>query len=663
MNATININSEVLNELVNKAFSRLYRIYLNMNHNDEKRFNNYLKTTFQKCSSIKPIGFRDPIDFFKIYIPLTLEKKNYNGYCIDSFCIDSFPRELLEKNNHILIIDNAGMGKSTISKRLFMSVYQFPRNKYEAYINEIKDNNKKKKAKSNGEDGQNNSEDYKKSVFGIPIFIELRKLNRYNTIINQIRKHIESFSESFSENALKFLLEHGKFIFILDGYDEILHEEKPYVATSLLDFIDKLPHSIFIITSRQDESLSAFDSFSQYSIKGLCENEAYQLICNLDDNGEKSKALITALQKGNSGIEEFLTNPLLVTLLFATYEYNTHLPDQKHLFYAQLYDALYERHNLYKQPGYTGEKLSGLRRDEFERLLRFVGFYSIVYQKIDYSEQEFIQLIDIAKEETHSKEFDTVNYIYDLIHSVPLFIKEGLFYKWIHKSISEYYAIQYLSFDAMGYEEDFALRLYKGNQNQNINLFELYYSCKPEAFNQYLLLPALKAISQELLPQEQPDVKLLFTSRFLGYTMHISRKPTDNTIKNEKLLDLGAFSFYVYISKNDTSKWHTILEILYKKKPDIIHTYNKSYSKISSRDDIRKITKNILKDKDDLIIDSKTILKIPTNTINQLLIILNYFREEIVQTMRFYITKEDCNMMITKIQEIDKSKFFFPLKK
>ena len=69
-------------------------------------------------------------------------------------------------------------------------------------------------------------------------------------------------------------------------------------------------------------------------------------------------------------VGEFLANPLLVSLLFKAFEYKQQVPFKKHVFYRQVYDALYHHHDLTKEPGFERKKHSGLDLEDFHRVLR-----------------------------------------------------------------------------------------------------------------------------------------------------------------------------------------------------------------------------------------------------------------------------------------------------
>lgn len=55
-------------------------------------------------------------------------------------------------------------------------------------------------------------------------------------------------------------------------------------------------------------------------------------------------------------INEFLKNPLLVSLLFAAFDFKQTIPLKKHIFYRQVFDAYFDSHDLSKGDSYVHEK-------------------------------------------------------------------------------------------------------------------------------------------------------------------------------------------------------------------------------------------------------------------------------------------------------------------
>ena len=84
------------------------------------------------------------------------------------FPIKTYDQDFISTYQKLLIIDTAGMGKSTISKKLFLSA--------------IEENK------------------------GIPVFIELRRLNSNHSILNEIYKELKLINEEVDEQFILDLI-------------------------------------------------------------------------------------------------------------------------------------------------------------------------------------------------------------------------------------------------------------------------------------------------------------------------------------------------------------------------------------------------------------------------------------------------------------------------
>ena len=75
--------------------------------------------------------------------------------------------------------------------------------------------------------------------------------------------------------------------------------------------------------------------------------------------------------------------------------------------------------------------------------------------------------------EVSAKESDFLN---DLIVTVPLFAKDGNYYRWAHKSLQEYFAAQFIYLDIDDKKSEFLKSLYKHKEfDKFINGFVLGY--------------------------------------------------------------------------------------------------------------------------------------------------------------------------------------------
>ena len=406
----------------------------------EEHFQEYLFRTYKKYSIINTLVLKNEQRLLKdLYIPLSICKENLHSKESEKTKIEGYPIALMNEYSKILITDTAGMGKSTLAKRIYLDIVE--------------------------------------KGYGIPLYIEMRRLNKERLILSEIKGQIDSLSKEFDLKLLYTFIQTGGFIFILDGYDEISFGDRAVVTANLQDFISKAGNNKFILTSRPEEHLAGFGDFQRFKINSLNKNEAYELLRKYDAQGETSRLLISELKTGKyEMINEFLKNPLLVSLLFAAFDYKQTIPLKKHIFYRQVYDAYFDSHDLSKGDGYIHEKQSKLDIDDFDRVLRHVGYRCLKCQKIEFDKVSLLKIIDDAKSDCVDLNFTSSDFFHDLLNAVPLFCNDGQYYKWVHKSIQEYFAAQFIYRDA---KENQDMKLTEMNDSDNlekyINLLDFYY--------------------------------------------------------------------------------------------------------------------------------------------------------------------------------------------
>lgn len=477
----------------------------------------YFERSAKKCSLLNTVVQnieKKPLK--NIYFPLTLEPM-FSSANDDIIKLDEYNKERLEKYNNILIIDNAGMGKSTLMKFLFLDVLE-------------------------------------KKHIGIPFFIELRLLPTDKSIIDYLFEEIEDIKDATSSKVkkefLKSMIEYGDCIFFFDGYDEVSPDNKAIINQKLQDFINKAHKNKYFISSRPDESLSSFyNEFYQFKIKPLSKEEAYTLLTKFDNNGAISKDLITQLEKDDKfkRLHEFLSNPLMVSLLYFNYKRIPILPGDKCRFYNNVYENLYEEHDLRKGGKFNHAKYSGLDLVDFERILYYIGFYSTFkLQKTIYTKDELLSLIDDASvhynnslKPLHS-DFKSIDYLNDLLKTVPLFTKIDIYYSWIHNSFQEYFSAHFIK-NSSSKEKIISIVFKYKNIGTYYNLLDFYYQIDPEPINNIIIKPFLKEFltyidSTKITDENYLLVKALLFSQ--NITLKHSKTKAFNPF-NEQLVRLA----------------------------------------------------------------------------------------------------------------------------
>lgn len=427
-----------------------------------EHFQEYLIRTYDKYSIINTLVLHNTqLRLKDIYVAQTLVKDDLCKNEEISVKLDKLPVALIKEYKKILITDTAGMGKSTITRRMFIDLID----------NSI-------------------------GNVGIPIYIELNKLNKNRTIIKEIQEEMNSLSRKFDSNLLLKLIQTGGFIFFFDGYDEISIADRMEVTKDIQSFISKAgTNNYYILTSRPEDGLTSFGDFQSFKIKALTKKEAFELLKKYDMTPQKemSKKLIELLKSGEySSIDEYLENPLLVSLLFAAYDHKQTIPLKKHLFYRQVYEAFFDSHDLSKGID-AHQKRSGLDVDDFSRMLKFVGYACMRKTGVKFDKVTILKVIGKAKGFCANLSFKESDFLKDMLTSVPLFCKDGNEYKWVHKSLMEYFAARFIADEVRGKRDEILTEIYKSEYiNNYINLLDLYYDIDNLGFIKNIELPLLQ---------------------------------------------------------------------------------------------------------------------------------------------------------------------------
>lgn len=402
--------SDIADSLWSRSKSLATELGEDLHHAVFGAFKQAIEQTYTKHSFFSSIIFpNSQIKLDDYYLPLTLEAKGVAGD-MDEVYVDSYPGALLNARKDILIVDFAGMGKSTILKYIFLRAVE------------------------------NN--------VGVPVFIELRKLSDPGqSIMQNILKQLECGSKKVSEKLVDRLISSGGFVFFFDGYDEIPENDRVRVTEDIIEFKRKANKNLYILSSREMPGLNAFKEFYRYNIRPLETQEAYALIKKYSESHKVAIDLIAKLQLESSRpILEFLKNPLLVSLLYRAYEYKKSVPLRKHVFYRQVFEALFDNHDLSKDEGELNrKKKTGLDIHSFELVMRAVGYKTFATSKVEYSKDELLILLEATQKLAAPISFNPQHLLDDLTLAVPLFAVDGTNIRWQHKSLQEYFAALFVS--------------------------------------------------------------------------------------------------------------------------------------------------------------------------------------------------------------------------
>jgi predicted NACHT family NTPase len=179
----------------------------------------------------------------------------------------------------------------------------------------------------------------------LPIYLELRYLSqkRHQSLIHKVVSEITDYIPN-SEAKVVELLERGQLLVLLDGLDEVSDDLFDFVYEGINELIYKYPNNRFAITCRTKSfSEYKFSSFSDFELAEFSSQQSEKLInkwfeaktihgeltglTDLEDEEWREQAeekFLKELQEYKS-IGRLASNPLLLTFLLYTFEYNNGL--------------------------------------------------------------------------------------------------------------------------------------------------------------------------------------------------------------------------------------------------------------------------------------------------------------------------------------------------
>ncbi len=386
----------------------------------------YLERTtsaYQKiCTILDPSV---ELELESVYVPLTIRSIT----SAESFEITDFPEKLFTKYPQNLVIDSAGMGKSTLSRFMLLQAARARKTQL------------------------------------LPIFVEMRRMNSDQSLLEFIANEISIFrAQAFSEDLLLHLIGTNQFLLMLDGVDEMPEAVRKAFVTGLKNILAKCPACPLWITSRNDPILTEFPSVSRWSVLPLTKPKAYQLIAQYEKNRQIAEQLIAALKQSSTDtVETFLGTPLLVVLLVGSYENKPLIPVKRSNFYLQVFDALFEKHDAVKG-GYVRERKSKLSIDQFGQVMRALGLCLLEDGTVEFDKSSFMMRMQAVRQLVPHIRFENHDLLHDLLNAVPLLVHEAGKYRFAHKSMMDFFAGSCICQDLEGKADELLEKLYETKQ-------------------------------------------------------------------------------------------------------------------------------------------------------------------------------------------------------
>lgn len=502
-----------------------------------KLMENYLTNLAYKVNEITSIAFPQiklPIN--EAYEPLSLYVMTPGSNKRENIPFKSI---INASNLNLLLIDSAGMGKSTFSKYVVSQIL----------------------LKSDR----------------IPILFELRKVNMEESLIENLAQQFDCIGGIFDRQLFCKLLSSGKFYVVADGFDEVPLEHQEKLSSQLNTLSIDGGENLILLTSRPQSNLPDLIKCKTIAFKSFSKAQAISLIKRYDKFGELDvgQRLISQL---DSVPDKFLETPLLVSLLYRTFGVNNSIADRICTFYDEIYHALYKGHDLMNKNGYTRQKKSELDFEDFRRLLRATCFYMTISRMTSFeSYTKAIELIRKASEVANISPSSADNFLDDLLVSVPLMVREGLEIKFLHKTILEYFAAEYLVYHNESTTK--VMQLFDSKYFQSFGkVFEFLYDISPNLFQSIVTVYWAKKIVKLDSALDKKELALhsliiMYDCAFgiwevenhsedddgENFDMDSSGLPFDTVRYNYQKLEIDGFEyFFVFALSRISVKYHQL---------------------------------------------------------------------------------------------------------
>ena len=469
-----------------KAFYDMYLVSCT------KVFSDFIETSLTKCEYVKNIIYRDePVPLLSQYVGNSF-KASLGGES-DSSVLRRVERGPVQA----LVVGHAGSGKSMFMRWLTIML-----------ATDILSHKK------------------------IPVYVELRNLSitslRENEILEIIFSSISSHRTKSDLDQFKLGFEYGQFIILLDGIDEVSPSVRDSFLLKLQNLLLDYPKASIICSTRPDIQVESITKFSVLRLNCMKTSQIIQVISKARFDSEKKQAFINKIRVGSfRKQEDILSNPLIALIMLIAFDDSNDIPEKATLFYAQIYIALFYKHDASKGV-YKRDRFTTLNEARFSKGFEWFSFLSYAISRFRFDESALYKLIEtsLKKAKVYAK---VENYIKDCKQSLSLLQDDGLDTIFVHRSFQEYFTAKYLhSYDGNQYAnilDSVALRAHTDN------VLSMLLEMGPSAVKRRWVIPRLTEHHQQLSDIDFFDAGNVaaYMSRYYN---RLTVKRSDSTIAN-----------------------------------------------------------------------------------------------------------------------------------
>lgn len=476
------VGERAADRALNGIMDGMKNIYGGMQVRLGTAFRRYLDNATLRYNQVRTLATgqtpRNLIGNDNIYVSIGVQ---YGKRHIDTETVDP----LLCISNNIIIQGTGGIGKSMLMRYLFLNTAD--------------------------------RGDY------IPVLLQLRRVSNQESkqvsIMDLIYTCMEDFDIQLPKEQFEYSLRLGKYLFLLDGFDEVKEEMAKETADAIQSFCAKYPKNSCIITSRPRQDISPLETFTEVESRTLDLEQAVLLASKLWKEDEKTREFCCQLRGGMyEKHKDFAENPLLLSMMFLTFMKNNSVPEHLAEFYSKAFNAIYCAHDSHDKGYFVREfKCKDLDESGFRMILYHFCFQTYFKEIYEFSAEKLLVLLTKTIQKLEIKEVKPEDYLKDLCDVVCILVEDGDVYRFSHRSFQTYFAVCYIT-NVLTDEQQkklFATELSNAVFWNRADYYELLLQIEPRRFAENALEDGLRSIKESLnksLNLEVDFVKLRYTA-------------------------------------------------------------------------------------------------------------------------------------------------------
>ncbi len=303
----------------------------------------------------------------------------------------------------------------------------------------------------------------------VPIFVELRRVNAEFNVARLILEALKRYKLPNTEASWNYLAETGKFILILDAFDEIDPQLASRTVGEIEDIADMYEEQLqIIVTSRPDADIQRSAKFRVLKLASLESKDHQRFLETTCSDKHQAQNLVSVIETSTTEIRGLLTTPLMMTLLVFLYKAIQSIPDTVPKFYEELFDVLFYRHDNSK-PGFRRKRFTHLDDSKIKKLFSAFCFYVRLAGLGTLTSEQLRKCVEDAAK-VCNESIDPDKFRDELTKTVCLMQQDGFEYSFIHRSVAQYYAASFISNSSENFAEAFYRIATKRNKSWDLEL-------------------------------------------------------------------------------------------------------------------------------------------------------------------------------------------------